>query len=612
MTTPHEPTPGHIARLVASRLVTPLAAVLVVIAVSATSDARVVPLIRAVAVGFIVVALLLAFIPKRLDVRTHGCVSLSMVAVAVMGLIKLDVPYEVTSALFAVAVLVTLRAPLVLARIEAARRSAGVSAGPRGMVAPDHVWWVVVMLAVAGGLMTTALLLGLPPASAMAERQVQRMSGNIVQGDDQIGFSTTLRVGALRNALRSDRVVMRVKGEESPYLRGVVLDRYDRRIWSGAPAKKTTSVPADAAEELATTHIEMSRTALSARTPEPRWFLPADACDIHTASGRMALDPFGMAHPEPLNDTRVIAFRHTKTSSCRALLPAGAQPAPQDLGIADKVRSQLGPAVTAWTSGKTDRQALESIIAHLARYEYSLDGPPDGPAGHTDPVVQFVFETKRGHCELFASAMALIARTAGIPARIVVGYHVDEINPVTGMSVVRDRNAHTWVEAWVDGKWEAFDPTPSAELLASTRPTKWEHFTEALSFAWDSTINFFVSFGLKGAGISSAILAVVLLIVRRFMQRGTKKKTGVVLEVEPPLPAFETLAAALARAGWPRSASEPLEIFAQRVVNGGEPWSSDVADVLARYAELRYGGIGEEGAVAQRLDEVARRVPASV
>lgn len=608
MTTPHEPTPGHAAKLVALRMLTPAAAMLVVLAVSATSEARVVPLLRAVAVGFIVVALLLAFIPKRLDVRTHGCVALSMVAVTVMGLIKLDVPYELTSGLFAVAVLVTLRAPLVLARIEAARRSAGA----RGMVAPDPVWGVVLALVVAGGVFTTALLLGLPPASAMAERQVQRMSGNIVQGDVQIGFSTTLRVGALRSALRSDRVVMRVKGEDSPYLRGVVLDRYDRRIWSGAPAEKTTSTRADAPEELATTHIEMSRAALSGRTPEPRWFLPADACDIHTASGRMAVDPFGMAHPEPSNDTRVIAFRHTKTASCTTLLPVGAQPSPQDLGLGEKVRSQLGPAVTAWTSGKTDRQALESIVAHLARYEYSLDGPPDGPAGHTDPVVQFVFETKRGHCELFASAMALIARTAGIPARIVVGYHVDEVNPVTGMSVVRDRNAHTWVEAWVDGKWEAFDPTPSSELLSSTRPTNWEHFTEALSYAWDSTINFFVSFGLKGAGISSAILAVVLIIVRRFMQRGTKKKTGVVLEVEPPLPAFETLAAALARAGWPRSASEPLEIFAQRVVNGGEPWSSDVADALARYADLRYGGIGEEGAVVKRLDEVARRVPASV
>ena len=69
-----------------------------------------------------------------------------------------------------------------------------------------------------------------------------------------------------------------------------------------------------------------------------------------------------------------------------------------------------------------------------------------------------------------------------------------------------------------------------------------------------------------------------------------------------PLPAFEALASALANAGFVRSASEPLERFARRVGGGGEPWSADVADALERYAQLRYGGIGEEHTVADRLD----------
>lgn len=624
MTTARDPTPANAARLVALRLATPIAASVVVIAVSATTDARILPIIRTVAIGFIVVALLFAFVPKRLDVRTHGCVSASIVAVVVMGLTRAELPYEITCALFAVVAIATLRMPLVLARIEAARRMtprvsvAGGAAGaaseamPRGPTPAVRAWNAMSILAVVAGAVIASLLLALPPLSAVAERQVQRLGGNMMHADDQIGFTTTLRIGALRRPLQSDRVVMRMKGEDSPYLRGVVLDRYDGRIWSGAPGKKSVPAPANAPEDLSTTHIEMSRSALSARTPEPRWFLPADACDIHTASGRMSVDPFGMAHPDPINDTREISFRHTSTSACTTLLPASVPPSKQDLRIGDKVNAQLGPIAMEWTKEtKGDRAALDAIVLHLKAYGYTLEGSPDGGTSRTDPVVEFLYQTKRGHCELFASAMALLAREIGIPSRIVVGYHTDEVNPITGFTVVRDRNAHSWVEAWVDGHWEAYDPTPASELMSSTRPSRWDHFTEMLSFGWDRTINFFVGFGLKGAGITSAIVAVVLIALRRFMQRGAKKTGTVTLETSPPLPAFETLATALARAGWPRASSEPLDVFARRVVTAGEPWSADVAEALARYAELRYGGIGEEKVIAERLDELARRVPAS-
>jgi transglutaminase-like putative cysteine protease len=203
--------------------------------------------------------------------------------------------------------------------------------------------------------------------------------------------------------------------------------------------------------------------------------------------------------------------------------------------------------------------------------------------------------------------MALLARTLDIPTRLAVGYHVDEVNPITGMSVVRDRNAHTWVEAWVDGRWQSFDPTPSVEVHAATRPSRWDVVGEVLSFGWDRTIGFVVNISLARAGIFFGAAAVALVLLRRFLQR-RKTTTERLTAASRPLPAFETLATALARAGWERTPSEPLERFARRVDAAGEPWSKDVADALTRYAELRYGGIGEERNVAQRLDELARKV----
>ena len=243
-------------------------------------------------------------------------------------------------------------------------------------------------------------------------------------------------------------------------------------------------------------------------------------------------------------------------------------------------------------------------MRELSRYPYSLD---ERSETYVDPVLEFLQKHEGGHCELFASAMALLARTLEIPTRLAVGYRVDEVNTITGMAVVRDRNAHTWVEAWVDGHWLRFDPTPLSELHASTRPTRWEEITEAASFGWDRTVGFFADISLARAGVFFGVVALALILLRRFLQRRATT-TERLTAASRPLPAFETLATALSRAGWERTPSEPLERFARRVDAAGQPWSKDVADALTRYAELRYGGIGEERSVAERLDELAREV----
>ena len=105
----------------------------------------------------------------------------------------------------------------------------------------------------------------------------------------------------------------------------------------------------------------------------------------------------------------------------------------------------------------TDRAA--TVARYLRRaYGYTLELPSRHVA---DPLAHFLFVRKKGHCEYFASAMAVMLRTLGIPSRLATGFQGGIFNPLTGLYVVRASDAHSWVEAWLPGRgWVTFDPTP--------------------------------------------------------------------------------------------------------------------------------------------------------
>ncbi len=102
--------------------------------------------------------------------------------------------------------------------------------------------------------------------------------------------------------------------------------------------------------------------------------------------------------------------------------------------------------------------ALENYLR--TRYGYTLQLPS---APVDDPLANFLFVRREGHCEYFASAMAVMLRSLGIPSRMVNGFRTGEFNDVTGSYIVRARDAHSWVEAYFPGQgWVAFDPTPAS------------------------------------------------------------------------------------------------------------------------------------------------------
>jgi transglutaminase-like putative cysteine protease len=124
--------------------------------------------------------------------------------------------------------------------------------------------------------------------------------------------------------------------------------------------------------------------------------------------------------------------------------------------------------------------AIESYLR--SKFGYTLQLPRTVPR---DPVANFLFERKQGHCEYFASSMAIMLRTLAIPSRVVNGFRTGEFNDLTSQYVVRASNAHSWVEAYFPGYgWISFDPTPAAPAQLHTGWGRGMLYLDAMASFW--------------------------------------------------------------------------------------------------------------------------------
>ena len=167
--------------------------------------------------------------------------------------------------------------------------------------------------------------------------------------------------------------------------------------------------------------------------------------------------------------------------------------------------SELSPRIRALAqqiapaSVRTDYRKAERILDFLSdsnRFSYTTDMKP---TPGVEPVEDFLFNLKRGHCEYFASSMVVLLREVNVPARLVNGFKVSEWNPIAGAYVVRQQHAHSWVEAYLRPYgWRTLDPTAVSRDAAAPRPmlvrrigrniydwTEWLWVTNVLNF--DST-----------------------------------------------------------------------------------------------------------------------------
>ena len=128
-------------------------------------------------------------------------------------------------------------------------------------------------------------------------------------------------------------------------------------------------------------------------------------------------------------------------------------------------------------------QALDKVKAYFAEnFAYATYLKP--PAGSHTPLAEFLLDTHKGHCEYFASATVLLLRTAGIPARYATGFSVQEFSTLEDAYIVRERHAHAWAKAYVNGGWRDVDTTPPVWFAAEGADSPlWAPLTDLWSWA---------------------------------------------------------------------------------------------------------------------------------
>jgi transglutaminase-like putative cysteine protease len=429
------------------------------------------------------------------------------------------------------------------------------------------------------------------------------------------GLSDSMTPGNISLLSQSDAVAFRAQFQDRPperkrlYWRGPVFWDFDGRTWRQGDVRLS---------ELATFEPLGPPTFYTVTLePHERPWLFALEMAGRVPPGAGATGDFQLLARRPVT-TRVryemnsfLAYRATGGATLRELAAARELPAgfnPRAVALAQSWRRELG----------TDERVLARAIEWFRRagLEYTLAPPPLG----RDSVDEFLFETRRGFCEHFSSAFAVMMRAAGLPARIVTGYQGGEINPVDGYMIVRQSDAHAWAEVWTaaDG-WLRVDPTAAAipsrveAGLAAAVPAgdplpflvrpelSW---LRGLRFNWEALANYWnqwvVGYNvdrqrelLSRLGMPSPswekmamalfwLVGVVVAAFSLWMLRRARDE-------EPAVRAWRRFCAKLARRGSARRAGEGPRAFAARAAAEQPHVAADVAEIGALYVSVRYG-----------------------
>ncbi|MEA2624748.1 MAG: protein-glutamine gamma-glutamyltransferase [Candidatus Binatota bacterium] len=279
------------------------------------------------------------------------------------------------------------------------------------------------------------------------------------------GFSDQVELGDV-TALKADTsVAMRVTLDEpdallddARYWRGAVLDAYDGRRWMRGR------------HELRLLDVRQRGVFQTpqrvGRGPVVRQEIilePMDLTAIFTLGRALEIrGRFSGIYTDVLGNLRGVWPGGTRMrfEVTATLGEASERPTPESLQ-----RAAIDPRITALVAklvdGIPDDVSRARALLRYFRHGYSYTLTPGAP-GKGDPLAYFLFESRRGHCEYFASALAVMLREAGIPSRLANGYQGGDWNPYGGYFLVRQSNAHSWVEAYIDGRWKTLDPTPAA------------------------------------------------------------------------------------------------------------------------------------------------------
>ena len=361
---------------------------------------------------------------------------------------------------------------------------------------------------VAPALMLMILICGAIVFFLMPRTSAGYMGGYSFGTDLSSGFSDQVQLGQIGQIQQSNAVVMHIQiegdrvGSSDLHWRGVALAKFDGHTWSDPkeqlPLRRqpnnsfqvprtNPALPSYGTPSMTREHVIHYRVLMEPIGTNV-FFLAPWARSVSGDYRQVAADSGGAvfdfdSHPisryEADSDIAVPAPTELRTAGRN--YPAQIDATYLQVPPLDPRVPRLAAQLTNSASNDFDKAAaIENYLR--TRFGYTLELPRTAVK---DPIANFLFERKQGHCEYFASSMAVMLRTLGIPSRVVNGFRSDEFNDLTGNYVVRAKNAHSWVEAYFPGYgWQTFDPTPAG---AGGTPQGWDRlalYIDALSSFW--------------------------------------------------------------------------------------------------------------------------------
>jgi transglutaminase-like putative cysteine protease len=359
-------------------------------------------------------------------------------------------------------------------------------------------------LAVASPILVLCILLGAAAIFFLLPRASAGYLGAYAPGGEiSTGFGDTVELGRIGEIQQSGSVVMHIqidgddRGSFDLKWRGIALGKFDGRVWSSNQAQHPLFPELDGRFVLPPPPASVRKNSLHPIyyrvLMEPVgmnvFFLASTPESLEGNYGHVAIDDGGAVFdqdPEhPVNRYRASsAIEQTTASDLRTAgktYPPDVLSSYLGLPALDRRIPRLAEQITASADNNYDKaRALETYLR--THFGYTLQLSRTVPH---DPLANFLFERKQGHCEYFASSMAVMLRTLGIPSRVVNGFRTGEFNDLTSQYVVRASNAHSWVEAYFPNYgWVAFDPTPGALIPARTGWSRASLYVDAMASFW--------------------------------------------------------------------------------------------------------------------------------
>ena len=330
------------------------------------------------------------------------------------------------------------------------------------------------------------------------------MSAYSPTSDVSTGFTDHVELGRIGQIQQSSAVVMHIEiqndlqGAYDLKWRGVALSDFDGRVWTNSYHQTLLRPGVDGSYRLAPRVDPRGAAAIAGRTIHYRvlmepmgtnvFFLAEKPRSLRGNFRQVTADPGGAVYNLDLDHpiSRYEAESELPVVDSEELRLA-ANTASVDLSkylylpSLDSRISSLAEEITARAPSNYDKAAaLEQYLS--THFGYTLQLPRTLPR---DPLANFLFERKTGHCEYFASSMAVMLRSLRIPSRIVTGFRGGEFNDLTGQYLVRASDAHSWVEAYFPGSgWVTFDPTPAGGVPARTGWSRLRLYADAAASFW--------------------------------------------------------------------------------------------------------------------------------